>query len=48
MRDIAMTDEEIKLLAEKIVSGNSSKEESLLFMKEMNSLLEDFKKELKK
>jgi hypothetical protein len=43
-----MTDEEIKQLAEKIISGKASKEESLQFMKELNSVLEELKKELKK
>lgn len=43
-----MTDEEIQQVAEKIVSGQASGEESLQFMKELNSVLEELKKELKK
>ena len=43
-----MSDDELKQLAEKVASGEASKEESLMFMKEFNSLLEELKKELKK
>lgn len=43
-----MDDEKLKQLAEKVVGGKASKEESLLFMKEFNTLLEELKEELKK
>jgi hypothetical protein len=43
-----MTNEEIQQLAKRIVSGKASKEESLQFMKELNSVLEKLKTELKK
>ena len=43
-----MNNDELKQLAEKVASGKASKEESLRFMKEFNSLLEELKVELKK
>lgn len=43
-----MNEEELKVLAEKVVAGTASQEESLLFMKEFNALLEELKEELKK
>ena len=43
-----MNDEEIKKLGEKVAAGTATKEETLVFMKELNSLLEEFKTELKK
>ena len=43
-----MNDEEIKKLAEKIVSGEASKEETLQYTKELNAKLEELKKELQK
>lgn len=43
-----MNDEELKQLAEKVVQGKSTQEESLRFMKEFNALLEELKVELKK
>ena len=43
-----MNSEQLKQLAEKVAEGKASKEESLLFMKEFNALLEELKDELKK
>ena len=43
-----MTEEEIKVLAKKVVERTASKEESLAFMQEFNNLLEELKGELKK
>lgn len=43
-----MNDLELKQLAEKVVKGEASEEESLMFMKEFNAILEELKTELKK
>ena len=43
-----MNDEELKQLAQKVVEGKASQEESLHFMKEFNAILEELKEELKK
>ena len=42
-----MTDEELKQLAEKVSEGKASKEETLVFVKEFNRILEELKTELK-
>ena len=42
-----MNEEEIKNLAQKVVDGTASKEETLVFMQEFNKLLEELKSELK-
>ena len=41
-----MTQEEIKKLAEKIASGEVTKEERLLFLDELNKLLKEVKSDL--
>lgn len=43
-----MDDEQLKALAEKVVSGEASKEEQVKFMEGFNALLEQLKDELKK
>jgi hypothetical protein len=43
-----MSEEEYKLLAEKIISGAASKDERLLFMKELNRIITSLREDVKK
>jgi len=43
-----MSEDELKFLAEKVVKGEATDDEKLVFMKELNALLEELKDELKK
>jgi hypothetical protein len=43
-----MSEEEYKILAEKIINGNASAEERLLFMKELNQTIASLHEDIKK
>jgi hypothetical protein len=45
---MGMSDQELKVLAEKVIAGEASKEEKLVFTNEINHILEELKVELKK